>query len=107
MWNWAIWGALAFAVLATSGAAILLALRALRAWRNLKVVRGGFVGRLDELAVAGAATAEKAAAAGDTLELQESVARLRVSLARLSILRDALDEAGDTFGRVTAILPHK
>jgi hypothetical protein len=53
-------------------------------------------------------TANKAAAVGDeTAELQESLGRLRVSLAKLAVLRAALDEAEITFGRVAAVVPRK
>ena len=107
MWDWTIWAALAVAVLAGAGALALVALRALQAWRSVKAVRSGVAGGLDRLATAGAETAEKAAAAGDTVELQESVGRLRVSLARLAILREAVAEAQDVVGRVTAVMPRK
>jgi hypothetical protein len=40
--------------------------------------------------------------------MSDSVIRsARVSLARFSILRAALDETGAGDGRVTAVLPHK
>ena len=54
------------------------------------------------------AASDKIAAAGDTTaELEESVERLRVSLAQLAVLRAALDEVDGTVGRVTAYLPRK
>jgi ubiquinone biosynthesis protein UbiJ len=105
MWDWAIWGALVAAALAGFGAIALLVARVRQAWRAFKVARRHSADVLGELGRKGEETAEKAAAAGDTAELQESVARLRVSLARLAVLRSALDEAEEVAGRVTAILP--
>ena len=107
MWDWAIWAALAVAVLAGAGALALVVLRTLQAWRTVKAVRSNVVGTLDQLAAAGAETADKVTEAGDTAELQETVARLRISLARLAVLREALAEAQDAAGRVTAVVPRK
>jgi hypothetical protein len=108
MWDWAIWGALIVAVLAVGAASALLARRALRGWREVKDARLDVVRRLDDLSAKVEATAERVAAVGDTAELQESVGRLRVSLAQLAALRAALDEAhDDTVGRVAAYLPRK
>jgi hypothetical protein len=105
MWNWTIWGAFATGALAGIAALTLLALRARQAWQDVKHARRDVLRRLDDLAASGAATAEKLEAAGATAELQESLGRLRVSLARLAVLRAALGEAQDTVGRVTAYLP--
>ena len=107
MWDWAIWGALILAGPAGICAAALLGVRARQAWRGLKATRREVVSRLDSLAAAGEATAEKVAAAGNTAELQESLGRLRLSLARLAVLRSAIDDAQDTFGRITAVVPRK
>ena len=107
MWDWAIWGALILAGLAGIGAAALLVVRAWRTWRGLKATRREIVSRLDSLATAGEATAEKVAAAGNTAELQESLGRLRLSLARFAVLRSAIDEVQDTFGRIAAVVPRK
>jgi hypothetical protein len=108
MWDWAIWSALIVAALAVGAASALLARRAIRAWRDVKDARRDVVRRLDDLSAKVEQTAERVAAAGDTAELQESVGRLRVSLAQLAVLRAAVDEAHhDTVGRVTAYLPRK
>src|ERR1700740_62244 len=103
MWDWAIWGALIVAALAATAALAVLTRRALRAWHDVKAARRDVVRRLDDLSAKVEETAERVAPAGDTAELQESVGRLRVSLAQLAVLRAALDEAhDDTVGRVTA-----
>jgi hypothetical protein len=107
MWDWAIWGALIVGWLAGIAAVALLFVRVREAWRELKDARRDVVHRLGELGRKGEATAEKAAAAGETAELQESLGRLRVSLAQLAVLRSALDEAQLTVGRATWLIPHK
>jgi predicted nuclease with TOPRIM domain len=107
MWNWAIWGALILAMPAGIGALALLAVRSLQAWRDVKKSRRDIVRRLGDLQAKGEATAHKVAAAGDSAEVQESLDRLQVSLARLAVLRAALDDAQVTFGRVTALVPRK
>jgi hypothetical protein len=107
VWDWAIWGALIVGALAGGGALALLVARVLAGWRELKRVRGTLVGGLDELAARGDAAADKLAAAGETDELQEGVARLRTSLAQLAVLREAIDEVQDTAGRLTAVMPRK
>ena len=107
MWDWAIWGALIAGGLAGIAALALLAVRALEAWRGLSQLRRAVVRGLGDLAARGEAVADKVAAAGDPAELQESLGRLRVSLARLAVLRAAIDEAQETFGRVTAVVPRK
>jgi hypothetical protein len=107
MWDWAIWGALVVAGTAGSAALALVVTRARQAWRGLEAVRRDIVGRLDELAAAGEATAEKVATAGETAELERSVGRLRLSLARLAVLRAAIDDVQDTFGHVTAVIPRR
>jgi non-ribosomal peptide synthetase component F len=107
MWDWAIWGALILAGAAGIAALALLAVRAREAWREANDTRRDLVYRLRKFAAKAEATAESIASVGDTPELRQSLARLRVSLARLSVLREALDEARLTAGRATAIVPRK
>jgi hypothetical protein len=107
MWDWAIWAAFIFVAVAGSAALVLLAVRVRDAWRSFDETRRTMVRGLDELAKNAEAVAEKAAVAGDFAELEESVGRLRVSLAQLTVLRTALDEARVTFQPATAFLPYK
>jgi hypothetical protein len=93
MWDWAIWGALIAGGLAGTGAIWLLVRRSLDAWRTLKDTRRNAAQSLGDLAAKAETTAQKVEASGDTVELQESVARLRHSLRQLTILRAALDDA--------------
>jgi len=39
--------------------------------------------------------------------VQESLGRLQISLARLAVLREAIDAVDHLFGRVAAEVPHK
>jgi site-specific recombinase len=105
MWDWAVWGALILGFLAGTAALAALAVRARAAWSDVKAAHLTAIRRLDELIAKGETTADKIAAAGDTAELQDSLVRLRVSLARLAVLRDALDDARAGFRRVTAFVP--
>jgi hypothetical protein len=107
MWNWLIYAAVIVGGLATLGALALLAVRLLQAWRSFKRLRRYVARELDRLADLGEATADKVARATDTEELDRSLASLRVSLAQLAVLREALDEVSDTIGSVTAFVPQK
>jgi hypothetical protein len=105
MWDWVVWGTLAFAVLGALGAGALTAVRLVTAWRALTRARRQLATHLGDLAARGEATADKLASAGDSRELGERVARLRVSLARLAVLRGALAEADDALGWLGAVAP--
>ena len=103
MSDWVIWGALILVSGAGIAAFALLVVRALEAWRRVRDSRREVVRRLDEIAAKAETTAEKVAAAGDTAELQKSLGRLRLSLARLAVLRDSLDEARVSFARIVPL----
>ncbi|HZC75869.1 MAG TPA: hypothetical protein VE220_07845 [Gaiellaceae bacterium] len=108
MSDWAIWGALVAVTAACAAASALLVARARTAWRDAQGARRDVVGRLERLQASGDEAAEKLAALeGPTEELQRSLDRLRISLARLAVLRSALDEAQIAFGRVAAVVPHR
>ena len=107
VWDWAIWGSLIAVFLAGIAALALVVVRSRSAWRDVRYTGRDTVRRLDDLTVKAEATADRLETAGDTAELQESVGRLRVSLAKLAVLRDALDEVQDGVGRVTAVVPRK
>jgi hypothetical protein len=105
VWNWAIYGAVLVGFLAFWGAAALLVVRVLGAWRALKRLRRGLGRELERLADLGEATAGKLGTATDTAELETSLSRLRADLARLAVLREAIAEAQDAVGRVAWALP--
>jgi hypothetical protein len=103
MWDWLVYGALIAGAIAALTAATLLAVRVLQAWRSFKRLRRHVFRDLDKVAEKAEATLDKMGAATDTAELDASIARLRRSLARLAILREAWDEATS----FTALIPRK
>lgn len=107
MWDWAIWGALAAGFVAAAGGLVFFVVRSLQAWRDFKRVRRHLFKGLDDIAAKGEQTAEKAAALGETEEMGQTLTRLRRTLAQFAVLRAALGEAQDTFGRVAAFVPRK
>jgi|SRR5579875_1710433 len=107
MWDWVVWGALIAGAAAVAAALGFAVVRAQRAWRDFKRARRRLFRALDTLLTTAERLAENAAGATDTRGLQASVARLRRSLARLAVLREAVDEARDTVGRFTAVMPRK
>jgi hypothetical protein len=107
VWDWAIWAALILGAFAGFGALALLAVRVRDAWRSFEEARRTMIRGLEDLAASAEAVAEKAAAADGTVELEETLGRLHVSLARLAVLRAALDEARVTFRPAVAFLPRR
>ena len=107
MWNWAIYGALIVAFLAGLAAIAYLAVRALEAWRAVKRFRRGLGRELERLADLGEATADKLETVTDNAQLESSLSRLRVDLARFAVLRQALDEAQESFGWLALVYPRK
>src|SRR5581483_5043202 len=101
MWDWLVYAALIVGALAVAGALALLAVRVLRAWRDFKRVRRHIFRELDLVAEKAEATLDKIDSATDTGELDASLERLRGSLARLALLREAVDEATS----FTALIP--
>jgi len=107
MWDWAIWGALIVGGVAVLGSVGLLAVRALRVWRDFKRVRRHVFRALDDVAAAGERAAEAASQAADTTELERSLRRLQRALAQLAILREAMDEVRGVFGFAAVFVPRR
>jgi hypothetical protein len=105
--NWVIYAALAVGFLAVVAGLVFLGVRLLEAWRAFKRLRRHLGRELERLADLGERTAESGARALDTSELDASLRRLRVALARFALLREAIDEATGTFGRFAAVYPRK
>jgi hypothetical protein len=103
--DWAIYAALLAGFAAVVAAGAFFVVRFLRARRDLKRFRRHLGKELDRLADLGEATVQKLETATDTRELDESLSRLRVTLARFAVLRASLDESLDTFRRLTAVYP--
>ena len=102
------WIALFVLLFASTAGAVYVFLRLRGLWRSLKslgdavdVTVGGLSGSMEQLA----ANAE--AFGSEAPRLEASLGRLRHSLARLSVLRAALQDAQDAFGRLTAVYPRK
>jgi hypothetical protein len=104
VWDWAVWGALAVAICSGIVGIVLVVVRALEAVRNAKRARVRVIDRLGAINGKAELVATKVESAGDTRELQESVARLRRSLAQLAILRAALAEVEAKLSWVRVLL---
>jgi hypothetical protein len=105
--DWAIYGVLIACFLAFVGAAAFLAVRLLQGWRTLKRFRRHLGRHLASLAATADRTGEIVERVSDQDALEASLGRLRVALARLNVLRAALDEVGGSFGRVASVYPRK
>jgi hypothetical protein len=105
--DWAIWTALIVGGVAVLGGLGYLGVRVLQWWRMLKRFRRHLGKELERLADAGERTAEAAARATDTTELDQSLSRLRITLARFAVLREAFGEATGAVGRLAAVYPRK
>ena len=93
------------AVLAALG---FLGVRLLQGWRTFKRFRRHLGKELDGLADALERTSAGRARGRPTpTRLDEALGRLRVTLARVAVLREALDEATGVVGRFTAFYPRK
>ena len=104
MWDWAVWGALAVAICSGIAGVALVVARTLEALRTFGAVRARATRTLGALAVKAELTVAKAESTSDTRELQETVARLRGSLAQIAILRSALAKVDKQLGWVRVLL---
>ena len=105
--NWAVYGSLIAGFLAVSGAIAFVVVRILQGRRTLKRFRRQMAKELARLAALGEQTVEKVETVTDNAEIDESLGRLRVTLARFAVLRAALDETTGAVTRVTAVYPRK
>jgi hypothetical protein len=105
--DWVIYAALIAAALATLGATIFLVVRGLQGWRDFKRLRRHLAKALQALADVAERTSQSAERVSDQSALEESLRRLRISLATMNVLTAALDEVDETFRRVTAVVPRK
>ena len=99
-----LWVALAVAICSGIAASVLLLVRVRETLRSAKRLRSRAVASLSAITAKAELAAAKAGAAGDTRELQASVARLRRSLARLAILRAAIAEVEAKLAWVRVLL---
>ena len=105
MFEWLIYAALIAAFVAVVASAARLVVRVSHTWRGFKRLRRQLVKELDRLTLAADMLAAKAEKTGDMERLEESLARLRVSLARVQVLRNAMDEVEALVERVAFFYP--
>ena len=105
--DWAVYGALIAGFLAVAGSAAYLAVRVLHGWRTLKRFRRHLARDLGALAATADHTGEIVERISDQTPLEQSLARLRVTLAKLAVLRAAVGEVDDSRRVVTAFYPRK
>ena len=102
------WLSLAVAVVLPAIGMVVLFRRGLALWRDLRRVGGAFVAALDDVGRKLEGMSAAAEGLGDvTARAEPPVDRLRVSLARLAVLRSAIRDVQDSVGRVTAVYPRK
>ena len=103
-----VYGALIAGFAAIVAATVSLVSRCRATWREIGRVRGLVAVGLDGIADRLEATStgvERTSAA--TSELDASLRRLRLTLARFAVLLAALDEAKEPFDRLSALLPRR
>jgi len=106
--DWFIYGALIAGGVALALATARLVTQALKTWRDFKRLRRHLVRELDRVTAGAEAAAEKIAATEThTHRLEQSLGRLNLSIARLRVLTDAIDEVDATFGRSAWFFPRK
>jgi hypothetical protein len=103
-----LWIAVLVVVFASTAGAVFVFLRVRVLWRALKslgsavdVTLGPLNASLEQL------TANTEAFGSETPKLEAALARLRGSLARAAVLRAAVQDVQDAFGRLTAVYPRK
>ena len=103
-----VWVALGFFVLATAGAAFVATRQGLGAYRTLRTSGRDLTDGVDRVARDADALAVKLERLADrTGRLDEALARLRASRARLTVLLQAIAEVRAGLGRITGVLPRK
>jgi len=102
------WLALAIALLSVIASAIYGTLKGLEAFRAFKGLGGTVGAEVDRIATTSGETERQLALAAEAgARLDASLARLRVSRARLNVLTSAFAEARAAVDRVTSVVPRK
>jgi hypothetical protein len=105
MWDWLIWAALIAGFCTIVASCVLFFIRIMQAWREMNRFRRHISKELLVLADKADAALVRAEKASDMRELDESMASLRIAIARARVLREAMDEVNATVDRVTAYVP--
>ena len=100
-----VWIALGIAVVAVTVGIVVAARAGLHAWRAFRSATHAAADALADLTAKLERLADSAPTHGPQLE--RSRARLSTSLARFTVLRSALDEAGDAVAPLRLLYPRK
>ena len=104
----AVWIALAIGFLAFAGGAAVATRRGLDAFRAFKTTGRELTAGVDRVAHdADALTTKLELLADGTGRLEQALARLRASRARLNVLLQAIAEVRTAVGRITGVVPRK
>ena len=103
-----LWTGVFVVAISAAGGIALIFSRALELWRTFKAF-----GRATEETVAGVVVcldrleAKSATLGSDLPRLEATFARLQADLAQLAVLRQAVQDARDSFGWILAVYPRK
>jgi hypothetical protein len=102
------WASLGFAIVLPTIGVVIVFRRGLALWRDLKRAGRAFGAALDDVGRKLERMSTSAEGIGDvTARAEPGVERLRLSLARLAVLRTALRDVQGSLGRLTAVYPRK
>jgi sigma54-dependent transcription regulator len=103
-----LWISLGVVLVSLTGGAVFVFLRVLSLWRAFKSFTAAVDGLMRELSGSFDRLSTNAEALGsETPKLEAALARLRHSFARVAVLRAAMQDVQDAFGRLTAVYPRK
>jgi hypothetical protein len=103
-----LWFALLVLVASVTAGAAFVVLRALALWRTIKSFAAALENAVTAVVTTAARLTAEAEALGTTLpRVEQRVSRLQVSLARLAVLRAAVQDVRDAVAGVTAVYPRK
>jgi uncharacterized protein YoxC len=105
--DWFIYGALIAGAVAIGVSTVQLVRQIKAAWRALKELQGRLAGTLGDLAERSEHTSEVVERLSERRDLETSLARLQISLARFAVLRQAMDEVSNSLTRVVSVYPRK
>ena len=105
--DWFIYGALIAGAVAITISTVHLVRQVKDAWRALRELQARLAVTLGDLAAGSEHTSELVERLSDRPDLERSLARLQVSLARFAVLRQAMDEVDDSLTRLVSVYPRK
>ena len=103
-----LWISLGVVLVSLTGGALYVFMRVRSLWRAFKSFTAAVDGLMRELTASLDRLSANAEALGsETPKLEAALGRLRHSLARAAVLRAAMRDVQDSFGRLTAVYPRK